>query len=300
IAALLYDGAWVAERHAAVEAFLAKAPDEMHPVTAHVIGKAAHLSATDAFRDIYRLAELRRRVEPVLAHNDALCVPTIPGVASLAAVEGDPIGANTHLGTYTNFVNLLDLCGIAVPTGPGAHDKQGSVTVLCPAGEDGRAAAIAGMLEQSGTLGATAWPRTPSLPASPSDAPDALAIAVCGAHMSGMALNGELTSRGGRFIRAARTAHDYSLYALPGGPPHRPGLVRAQNGAGGAIEVEVWALPLAEVGGFLAGIPAPLGIGTVDLEDGTSAKGFLCEAAAVAQARDVTAFGSWRKVVAQA
>ncbi len=123
-------------------------------------------------------------------------------------------------------------------------------------------------------------------------------LVVCGAHMSGLPLNHELTRLGARFLREARTAASYRLLSLAGGPPRRPGLVRSETG-GAAIHVEVWALPRASFGAFVAGVPAPLCIGTVALADGSAAKGFLCEPAGTAGASDVSAVGDWRRVIAE-
>lgn len=300
IAEMLYFGAFVAERHTVIERLLAETPEAVHPTTRAVVEKALDFSATDAFRDLYRLAELKRQVEPVLASADLMCVPTIPTFYTRAELEADPIGPNSRLGTYTNFVNLIDMCGLAVPSLPRADGRPGSVTLLAPHGRDGLLAAVAATVEQLGTrsLGATGW-SVPPVPAPEATAAGGeIELAVCGAHMSGMALNGELTSRGGRFLRAVDTTADYRLYALPGGPPVRPGLVRVADG-GAAIAVEVWSLPLAEVGSFLAGIPAPLGLGTTMLADGTAPKGFVCEAVAAAGAQDVSAYGSWRAYTAE-
>ncbi|MEM6489533.1 MAG: allophanate hydrolase [Pseudomonadota bacterium] len=335
LAARLYDGAWVAERHVALADIAARAPDAIHPVTRAVVSRAEAFSAADAFRDLYLLAETRHALEPVLAGVDLLAVPTIPGFCTLAALEADPIGPNSRLGTYTNFVNLMGMAGIAVPTAPRADGRPGSLTLLAPGGRDALAAAVATRVEQAGarapsprtldprtldprtlgprtlgprtlgprtlgprTLGATPWPVPPPPPLADAAGPGEIEIAVCGAHMSGLALNRELTERGGRFLRAAHTTADYRLYALPGGPPVRPGLVRVGSD-GAPIAVEVWALPTAAVGSFLAGIPAPLGLGTMRLADGTAPKGFLCEQAAVAAAEDVTQYGSWRAVIAR-
>ncbi len=300
VAHMLYEGAWVAERHTVIEELMRDNPEAVHPVTRKVVGSALSLTATDAFRGFYRLKELTRKTEPVLAGLDLLCVPTMPTFYSVADLEADPIGPNSRNGTYTNFVNLLDMCGLAVPVAPRADGRPGSVTLLAAAGKDGVLAALGRKLEQLAphTLGATGW----DLPA-PSEialhaGEDELALAVCGAHMSGMALNHELTSRGGRFLEASETGDAYSLYALAGGPPKRPGLVRGEAGSGGRIEVEIWALPLAEVGGFLAGIPAPLGLGTLVLADGRSVTGFMCEAAGIKGAENITSLGSWRKFIA--
>lgn len=286
VAAMLYEGAWVAERHSVIETLLRESPEAVHPVTRAIVGKAAGMSATDAFRGFYRLAELRRVCAPLIAGVDLLAVPSIPTFYTLDDLAADPVTPNSNLGTYTNFVNLLDLCALTVPVAPRADGRPGSLTLIGPAGADARLAAEALRLRAALTGAAPA-------PVAAAPAPDEIALAVCGAHMSGLPLNGQLTGPGGRFLAATRTAPAYRLHALAGGPPARPGLVRVAEG-GASIAVEVWALPRAAVGELLAQIPAPLGLGTVALEDGTAVAGFLCEAAGLAGATDITAHGGWR------
>lgn len=316
VAALLYHGAWVAERHAVVQPLLERDPDALHPVTRRIVERARTLSATDAFRDRYRLQALIRACNRAMAGIDLLCVPSIPGPLTVASYEADPVASNDRLGTYTNFVNLLDLCGIAVPVQTrAAANPPASVTLLARAGQDGLAATVAAGLTDAlaGPPGATAWPTRatgrPAAVAAHASAPEAgrdeveagpgeLALAVVGAHMSGMPLNGELTARGARLLRRTQTAPEYRLYALAGGPQARPGLVR--DAAGAAIDLEVWAMPVAEVGTFLAGIPSPLGLGTLRLRDGTHVHGFICEPCGLLGAREVTAHGGWRAYLAHA
>ena len=296
VAHMLYEGAWVAERHTVIEDLMRDDPEAVHPVTREIVGAALDLSATDAFRGIYRLKELARKTEPVLAALDLLCVPTMPTFYSVADLEADPVGPNSRNGTYTNFVNLLDMCGLALPVSARSDGRPGSVTLLASAGQDGLIASLGIELEKMAphSLGATGWsaPDPAELPAR--EMADEIAVAVCGAHMSGMALNGELTGRGGRFLRSSRTSAAYSLYALAGGPPKRPGLVRGTPGTGQEIDLEIWTLPKGEVGGFLAGIPAPLGLGTVELFDGGIVTGFVCEAVGVEGADNISHLGSWR------
>lgn len=282
VAEMLYEGAWVAERYTVVEDLMRKTPEALHPTTAKIIAAAEQLSAADAFRGMYRLKDLERAARATMADVDMLCVPTIPTFYSTADLARDPITPNSNLGVYTNFVNLLDMCGIAVPSAPRRDGRPGSITLLASSGQDAQIASVAA---------AFAGEPVPATSASVSD--DEIAIAVCGAHMSGMSLNLELTTRGGRLLQAARTAACYRLYALAGGPPRRPGLLRVETGA--QIELEVWALPKAAVGDFLAGVPAPLSIGTVALESGAHAHGFLVEAAGVQGAEDITHLGSWRQ-----
>ncbi len=298
VANMLYEGAWVAERHAVVETLMNEQPDALYPVTKEVIGKAVGLSATDAFRGIYKLQELKRQVAPFLKSIDLLCVPTIPTFYSLKDLEEDPIGPNSRLGTYTNFVNLLDLCGIAVPVSTRSDGRPGSVTLLAKTGEDGFIASLASRLHQHSnvSLGATDWP----LPA-PSEllstiSRDRVLIAAVGAHMSDPPLNCDLVKLGCQFQRPAKTAPNYRLYSLAGGPPFRPGLMRDVRGE--AIDLEIWSLPKGQLGEFLIGIPAPLGIGTISLSDGTEVKGFICEAYGLENATDITEFGGWRNFLA--
>ena len=298
VAKMLYEGAWVAERMAAVEPLFRAQPEAFHPVTAKIIGGADGLSAADAFRGIYRLAALKREAGAAMAGLDLLAVPTIPTLYTCADLEADPIGPNSRLGTYTNFVNLLDMCGIAVPTGPREDGRPGSVTLLARAGEDAKVAALAAAVQShsGGRLGATGW----SIPAAP--APEARAmpgemeVVLVGAHMTGLPLNGQITGLGGRFLERAETAPAYRLFRLPGPPPARPGMIRDEDGA--AIAVEVWALPLAQVGAFLAMIPSPLGLGRVELADGRFGVGFLAEGAGVAGAEEITQLGGWRAFLA--
>lgn len=301
VAEMLYEGAWVAERYAAIQSFLEARPDALHPVTRRIIEPAKALSAADAFNGCYRLESLRRSADAALAGVDMLCVPSIPTFYTVADLMEDPIGPNARLGTYTNFVNLLGLCGLATPTPAREDGRPGSVTFLAKAGQDGLLAGVGRRMERAGArrLGATEWPIPPAAEVAPRAQPDEIEIAVCGAHMSGLPLNGQLTERGGRFLRAGETLPDYRFYALPGGPPSRPGLVRGAPGSGGAVAVEVWALPQVAIGALLAEIPAPLGLGTLRLADGTSPKGFLCEAAGIEGAEDVTALGDWRRVLAR-
>ncbi len=295
VAKMLYDGAWVAERMTVIEPLLRRDPQAIHPVTRQIISAADNLSAADAFRGIYRLAELKRAAEPVLASLDMLCVPTIPTFYSLADLAADPIGPNSRFGTYTNFVNLMDLCGLAVPTAPRADGRPGSVTLLARAGRDADLAALADRLHRQAdvALGATGHRLRPSAPAPLGVAADETILAVAGAHMSGLPLNSHLTSRGARYLEETTTAPEYRFYALPGGPPIRPGLVRTTRN-GKAITLELWAMPTARMGDFLATIPSPLGLGPVRLADGRSVTGFLAEAAGTEGATDISAFVGWR------
>jgi allophanate hydrolase len=275
--------------------------EDVHPVTLQIVGKATAFSAADAFSGIYRLAELRHAVQPVFRGLSALAVPTAPCVPTLEEVSADPLGPNARLGTYTNFVNLLDLAGIAVPGPFRADGRAAGVTFIGPRGQDAVLASLGRAFHAAAatTMGATGWSLPPREPLPPTAPAGYCELAVVGAHLSGMALNHELRALGGIFLRAMHTEPSYQLYALPGGPPARPGLVRVASGAGQPIATEVWALPIEGFGRFVVGIPAPLGIGTLLLADGTRPKGFLCEAEAVRDARDISSYGGWRVFMAE-
>ncbi len=299
VAALLYNGPFVAERYAATRAIMETHPEDMLPVTRGVIGGATRFSAADAFDGLYRLAELRRKTDATWSGIDALVLPSLPRPVRVAELEADPLGPNAELGTYTNFVNLLDLCAVATPGRFRENGFPSGVTLAAPAGRDAFLASIAADLHAAVgvPLGATGHPQPP-VPMRQTRAREGeVELAVVGAHMSGMALNGELLSNGGRFLRAAQTRSTYRLYALPGGPPRRPGLLRVDADRGTAIACEVWALPPEGFGRFVATIPAPLGIGTLRLEDGTNPKGFLVENEGVVGAEDVSHHGGWRSFV---
>jgi allophanate hydrolase len=299
VARMLYEGAWVAERMTVVEDLMRRDPGALHPVTARIIGAAEGLSAADAFRGIYRLADLRRRAEGLMAGADLLCVPSIPTFYGLADLDADPVGPNSRLGTYTNFVNLMDLCGIAVPTGSRGDGRPGSVTLLARAGRDALAAALAQQLHAAVApeLGATGHPLPPAPTPPMVPTSDEATIALVGAHMSGLPLNGQITALGGRFLEATATSDDYRLFALAGGPPERPGLLQVK-GEGAPIALELWALPVDAFGALLRQIPAPLGLGRVRLSDGREVTGFLVEAAGIDGAQDITDHGGWRAYLA--
>jgi len=294
-ARLLYEGPWLAERYVAIRDFIESKPEALHPVTRAVIEKGRPPSAVDTFAAMYRLAELRRTVEPILESVDVIVTPTAGTIYRIAELEADPLRPNSNLGYYTNFMNLLDLAAVAAPTGFTAAGLPFGITLFADAFRERALLDLAAQLEQAQALplGATGRPHPPikSVSVLPTGY---TAVAVCGAHLRGLPLNHQLSERGGFFLEATYTAPQYRFYALPGGPPFRPGLVRVtENGA--VIEVEIWALPTEAYGSFVAGIPAPLGIGSVVLADGRSVQGFVCEAYALAGAQDITHLGGWRR-----
>lgn len=299
-ARLLYEGPWVAERYLVIRDLLASSPEAIHPVTREITIAGARLSAADTFAALYRLQALRRIAERAFANIDALVLPTAPTAYSTAQVLANPVELNSRLGTYTNFVNLLDLCGLALPAAIRPDGIPFGITLLAPAGHDAQLASIGRVFHADTglTMGAQNLPQ-PALAALPAEVSgDEIAIAVVGAHLSGMVLNGELKALGGRLLEAALTAPDYRLYALATTPP-KPGMLRVAAGAGSSIAVEVWALSAAAFGKFVAAIPPPLSIGTVRLAGGRGVKGFIVEPADIDGARDISAFGGWRAFMAE-
>ena len=300
-ARLLYEGPWVAERYLVIRNLLASSPDAIHPVTREITIAGARLSAADTFAALYRLQALRRIAERAFTGIDALVLPTAPTVYSTAQVLANPIELTSRLGTSTNFVTLLDLCGLALPASIRPDGVPFGITLLAPAGQDARLASIGRVFHADTklTLGARGVPQPPLANLAASLGDDEIAIAVVGAHLSGMVLNGELKALGGRLLEATVTAPDYRLYALDTSPP-KPGMLRVEAGTGAAIALEIWALSAASFGRFIAAIPPPLSIGTVRLNDGRGVKGFIVEAADLDGAREISAFGGWRAFVAEA
>ncbi len=302
-AALLYNGPWIAERYAALEDFIRDHADAVHPVVRQIIGRATELGAVDAFKAEYQRAAFKRAADRLLATVDALLVPTAPTIYSIAEVTAEPVLLNSRLGTYTDFVNLLDWCALAVPAGFREDGLPFGVTFIAPAWQDAALAEF-GQRWQAHlptTLGATG--RTAPVSAAVGLVPaaaDVVRLAVVGAHLSGMPLNRELTERDAVFVEATTTSAQYRLYALPGTVPPKPGLIKGGPGSdGGApIQIELWDVPLVAFGSFVAGVPSPLGIGTLELADGSVVKGFICEAWAVQGANDITGFGGWRAYIA--
>ena len=291
-AALLYHGPWVAERTAAVGDFIAAHPGAGHPVVAGIVEGGRTRSAIDAYRAMYRLEELRRDTAPVWDAIDVLAVPTAGTIYTIEEVLADPVALNTNLGTYTNFTNLLDLCGIAVPSGFQADGRPAGITLLAPAFREAAVAAVASAAHRAAgvTLGATGAALPPARPVTYGGG-GLVPLLVVGAHLSGQALNRHLTDAGGRRLGSVVTAPRYRLHALPG-EPARPGMLRVASD-GVAVEGEVWSLTPEAFGRIVAGIPSPLSVGTVELSDGSMVKGFLCEAADIAGAPDISRFGGW-------
>ncbi len=298
-ARLLYEGPWVAERYLVIRDLLASSPQSIHPVTREITAAGARLTAAETFAALYRLQALRRVAERAFASMDAIVLPTAPTVYSTTQVLANPIELNSRLGTYTNFVNLLDLCGLALPSAMRPDGAPFGITLLAPAGRDALLASIGRVFHADTKLpiGAKSLPQPLLAPLPPSSGED-IPIAVVGAHLSGMALNGELRALDGRLLEETTTAPDYKLYALGTTPP-KPGMLRVEAGSGASIKLELWALSPSSFGKFVAAIPPPLSIGTIRLADGREVKGFIVEPAAINGARDISAFGGWRAFVTE-
>jgi len=309
-AELLYGGPWVAERDAAVGDFIRANPDSVHPVVRSIILGGSTYSAVDAFRAMYRLEELRVRTRPVWEAVELLLLPTTGTIFRADDVLADPIATNTKLGYYTNFMNLLDLCGVALPAGARRNRTPFGITLVGPAFSDNLILALATRFEGRSSYGValadssplaeeggegppTVSPREGESPEVSAGPEERVRLAVVGAHLSGQPLNHQLTGRGARLLATTRTLDSYKLYALAGTVPPKPGLVWVEEG-GASIEIEVWELGPAEFGSFVAEVPPPLAIGTLELEDGALVKGFVCEPRALEGALDITAFGGWR------
>lgn len=298
LAEQLYYGSWVAERTVALNEMLETQADAINPVVRGIVENGRKYTACDAYQAEYIRAELSRQINAALAGFDALVVPTSPTLRTQAEMQDEPVLFNSQFGTYTNFTNLADLSALAVPAGFRADGLPAGITLIAPAWHDQALAAFGQRWQQALKLplGATAIPLPEMLP-STTPAPGCVRIAVVGAHLTGMPLNGQLTSRDAVLVEQTSSAACYRLYALPGTVPPKPGLARvAADGA--SIIVELWDIPQARFGEFVAEVPAPLGIGNVQLADGRWVKGFICEPYALSDARDITSFGGWRAFIA--
>jgi len=293
--ALVYEGAFVAERLIAAGRVLAERPESLVPAVRSILERAQSVDARAAFETLRKLARLRRSAARLLANLDFVFVPTTPTIFRIEDVERDPLRLNASLGAYTTFVNPLDLAALAVPTGLRSDGLPAGATLVGPWGSDARLAAFGAMLHHttSQLLGATGRPLTPVEPPPFSVPADRIMVAVLGAHLSGEPLNHQLTDLGGQFVRATRTAPQYRFYALPNTTPPKPGLARVDRD-GVPIDLEIWSLSPAAFGAFVSRVPAPLCIGRIDLEDRSAVSGFLCEGYALNDARDISHFGGWR------
>jgi allophanate hydrolase len=290
---LLYSGPWVAERLAAIGAFMANHADEMNPVVRQIIAGGAKYTAVDTFEAQYRLQDLCDAAATEWARMDTMLLPTTGTIFTHEAVAADPIGTNTKLGYYTNFVNLMDLAAVAIPAGSRPNGLPFGVSFVGRGRTDDALLSLADAFLRGKAASSNVGLRGTAGPD-----PDHVAVAVVGAHLTGQPLNWQLTQRGAHLIKTCRTAHGYRLYALDATTPPKPGLVRDDAFEGPGIEVEVWAMAAEHFGSFVAAIPPPLGIGSATLDDGHVVKCFICEPYAIPAATEITHFGGWRKYLA--
>ncbi|MGD9656894.1 MAG: allophanate hydrolase [Methylocystis sp.] len=299
-AALLYGGPWVAERLAAIKLFFAQHAEAIEPTVRGIIAGAQGKTAVDAFEGAYALEAFRKATAREWAKMDVLLLPTAPTIYSIDALRRAPVALNSNLGLYTNFVNLLDCSAVAIPAGFRGDGLPAGVTLVAPAFADDALAALADRLHRAAPSG-MGRDRTAPMPTESALAPQnqsLVPIVVVGAHLSGMPLNGQLIDGGGVLLRTCRTAPDYRLFVLPGATPPKPGLLRDPGFAGEGLEAEIWGLPPAAFGAFVAAIPAPLGVGKITLDDGSAESGFLCESHALRLAAEITDLGGWRAYIA--
>jgi allophanate hydrolase len=284
-ARLLYEGPWVAERYSVAGDLIEREPDTVLPVIRAVLAKAPTVTGVETFRAQYRLQALKAQCDRMMEALDCVLTPTIGRPVTLAELEAEPLLRNAELGYYTNFMNLLDYAAVAVPSAFMANGLPWGVTLFGRAFTDQYLLGVADALQRQ---------QLPDLPTPAHPARhDRARLVVCGAHLEGLALNWQLKQRGAQLIEATHSSPDYRLYALAGGPPLRPGMLRVDEG-GVAIEVEVWELPSSELGSFLTGVPAPLGLGKVQLADGRWESGFICEPYGLEGAQDISHLGGWR------
>lgn len=289
-AKLLYSGPWVAERTAAVEDLLRDSPGVIHPTVRAIVQGGVAVTGVETFKGLYALEAYRRAVEPIWDAVDVMLLPTAPTIYRLKEVLAEPIALNANLGLYTNFVNLLDMSALAVPAGFRENGTGFGVTLIGPAFADRALLALAERYLETFPMA-----DTPPLDLTPRR--PGVKLAVVGAHLAGMPLHWQLTSREARLVSATKTAPAYKLYAMAETTPPKPALIHVGEG-GSSILVEVYELDFEAFGSFTAEVPAPLAIGTVTLEDGTSVKGFVAEPRALNGATDITALGGWRAYIA--
>ena len=297
-AELLYEGPWVAERYAAIQTLIEEQPETLLPVTRTIIASAQNFSAVDAFQAYYQLQDYIKQISPLWEAIDFLVLPTTGTIYTLEQVEKNPIQLNTNLGFYSNFLNLLDLCAWAVPSGFQKNGIPFGITLIAPAFHEkylGNFAALYQFKAKTG-LGITkSLVPPPRIPSTLLTNVDTMQLAVFGLHLSGQPLNYQLLELDGQFVREGKTAPDYCIYVLDrGNGKEKPAVVRMQNKYSTAVALEIWELPVRNLGTFVKQIPPPLGIGTVTLEDGSQTKGFICEGGdSLLGAKNITKYGGW-------
>ncbi len=254
-----------------------------------------HKNKSVPFSLQYRLEALKEKCSSQLQLLDCLLTPTAGRLFSIEEMLAEPIQRNSELGYYTNFMNLLDMASVAVPTAFTGQGMPFGVTLVGPAFSDRALLSIANRIQQVCPLPQGLDHQQVAMqPAGPVGDAQSIEVAVCGAHLEGLPLNWQLKDRGAVLLESTHTARAYRMYALAGGPPFRPGLIRDTD-QGAEIEVEVWKIPASEFGSFVANIPAPLGIGKLELITGRWVSGFICESYGLEGAEEITSLGGWRR-----
>ena len=297
-AILLYEGPWVAERYVAIEDIITTKPDTLLPVIRNIIGGAEGKTASDAFKAEYQMQVYRQQAKKLLAGFDFLMTPTAGTIYTIDQVNADPIKLNSNLGYYTNYMNLLDCACVAVPAGFLDNGLPWGISLVSGSMQDRKLLSFANRWQQHLKIrpGNLEYPLAATL-ANEVDYSDTIPLVVCGAHLEGLALNWQLRERGARLQEKTMSAPSYRMYVIDG-PIPRPGMVRDAR-EGKAVEIEIWQVPKSELGSFVAGIAAPLGIGKVETSDGRWLSGFICEGYAVSGAEEITALGGWRRFIKQ-
>jgi allophanate hydrolase len=284
---------------AGLREFIANQRDSLLPVTREIIQGGRRFDAVSVFDALHELRNLQQVSSHEWAKMDVMLLPTAGTIYSITDVEADPIHRNSNLGYYTTFVNLLDLCAVAVPAGFRQDGLPLGVTLMAPPGNETALLELGNRLHRSAEIGIGAARHAfPSDSMRSTKAPGFVRLAVVGAHLTGQPLNPQLTQLNARLVRACRTAPIYRLFSLAGTKPPKPGLVRVADSSGNSIEVEVWEMTPEAFGRFIAATPPPMGFCTLRLEDGEEVKGFTCESCATLGSRDITEFGGWRKYLA--
>jgi allophanate hydrolase len=263
-------------------------PEAIDPTVRAIIEDGRSVSGVDVFAGQYRLAALQRIAEAMWQDIDLLALPTTPTIYRIAEMRAAPIALNSNLGLYTNFVNLLDMAALALPAGWRDNGTGFGITLIAPAWTD------EALLDAGEDYVTTADLPLPP-PLNTEDIMETVKLAVVGAHLAGMPLHWQLTSRDARLIAATTTAPTYKLYAMANSTPPKPALIHDVEGA--AIKVEVYELDVAAFGSFVIEVPAPLAIGSVTLADGSTVKGFVAEPRALTGATDITELGGWRAYI---
>ncbi len=299
-ATFLYQGPWVAERYHSVGEFIDQDSSKADATVASIIQGGKKATAVETFDGLYKMQQFKKAADAVLATVDCILVPTTSNHYTIDEMNGNPIELNSRLGYYTNFMNLLDYSALAIPAGFTSEQLPFGITLFADAFEDKLLQQVSTryLTKNNWGMGATGLPMSMAKQTTPKlrQLEGYIHVAVCGAHLSGMPLNTQLTDRHSLLIASTTTSPHYHFYALAGGPPFRPGLKRvADNETAEAIFVEVWAVPEAHFGTFVAGIPAPLGIGKLELESGEWVTGFICEPYGLDDAKDITHFKDWRE-----